>query len=686
MIFQFLDRLKGLTTDTLQDTKLSKALPYFVKRGSENVKVLAKGIVDRAAENTKKDTKGLSTTKAASKSTTPSQGSTAQSVANGKTTDMTSISRDAKSEPVATSTLKRPRVLDPVSAQSVKRQAVIAPASKVVVTSGATVPKRPLVTVGSKSSTTATMTKPKAGIPAIKSTSAFSASIKKAVPAPTKTSVPTRTATSTTSGFNFSGMMQQILDPKVVEAKEKPEEAALAETAEEKTKRLRKETRRKLRVSWKPDQDLCAIRVFTHDPDEETGHDASSVRDVNDVGNEGRMFKQLHKDHKEIIDVEMEEEEKEESFYLIDWEPPTETDFSDLNDPEVEWNKIYRPFARGELYPDSGERTIQQQREASTLMAVYITRDDIPSRPQSPTEIQNDTSVVPTNFGPPDETTRKREAKFIAPVPVNVDLDAIARILGANNQPVPQQAPQPVQVVAQPAAPPQLSQQDLFAALQQLTAQAPVPSQAPTAIIQHPVYPSAPEQNNSALNPMALASLFGSVQFPAVAPPAASAAPPTIDLSAMLSQLQSHSEQAIAPAPMSQVNSTMPNVGDLWAQLGLSQQFQQAAAYNGYAPTSQALQQPQQSETYQTSGHYENPDRKRFRETSDDDQTDSQWNKRPNPGQGAGRGGENFKKWDSQRKPKWNYDDNPKKFSLPCKFWPLGKCTKGSSCTYRHDV
>src|SRR5689334_6973919 len=71
------------------------------------------------------------------------------------------------------------------------------------------------------------------------------------------------------------------------------------ETEEERSKRLRKEGRRKLRVSWKPDTALVETRLFTHDPDEEVGHGDSMIRDAGDLKGEGRMLK-LHKDLEEF--------------------------------------------------------------------------------------------------------------------------------------------------------------------------------------------------------------------------------------------------------------------------------------------------------------------------------------------------------------------------------------------------
>jgi hypothetical protein len=92
----------------------------------------------------------------------------------------------------------------------------------------------------------------------------------------------------------------------------KPADDRPPETEEERNKRLRKEGRRKLRVSWKPDDILTEIRLFTHDPEEEVGHDDSMIRDVGDVGSEGRTLR-LHRDLED--DDDEENELKEEIFF-----------------------------------------------------------------------------------------------------------------------------------------------------------------------------------------------------------------------------------------------------------------------------------------------------------------------------------------------------------------------------------
>lgn len=84
----------------------------------------------------------------------------------------------------------------------------------------------------------------------------------------------------------------------------KPTEDHPPETEEQRTKRLRKEERRKLRVTWKPDDNLTEVRLFTHDPDEELGPGDGSMRSMGDVKGEGSVLK-LHKDMEELEEEDM---------------------------------------------------------------------------------------------------------------------------------------------------------------------------------------------------------------------------------------------------------------------------------------------------------------------------------------------------------------------------------------------
>lgn len=99
----------------------------------------------------------------------------------------------------------------------------------------------------------------------------------------------------------------------------KSEEVRPPETPEEKAKRLRKEERRKLRVSFKPDDSLVQIRTFVHDPEEEIGHDDSMMRDAGDSRGEGQMLK-MHKDL-DLMDDEEDGVPAEQIF--THWKMPT---------------------------------------------------------------------------------------------------------------------------------------------------------------------------------------------------------------------------------------------------------------------------------------------------------------------------------------------------------------------------
>ena len=99
--------------------------------------------------------------------------------------------------------------------------------------------------------------------------------------------------------FSFADTLANLNKTKESGLVESEEDRA-PETLEERKKRLRKEDRRKLRVSFKPDDSLVQVRVFEHHPDEEIGHDDSMVRDANDIKGEGQMLKMHHE--KDVMD------------------------------------------------------------------------------------------------------------------------------------------------------------------------------------------------------------------------------------------------------------------------------------------------------------------------------------------------------------------------------------------------
>ena len=192
--------------------------------------------------------------------------------------------------------------------------------------------------------------------------------------------------------------------PKEVEQKKTDDRPP--ETDEERRKRVRKEERRKLRVSWRSDEALVEVKILTHDPDEEIGRADSTMRDVDDVGGEGRMLK-LHKD---LDDLDDEEEANGEE--LEPYKSPSEVDFSRIDDEERK-----RQFIKyaGLAVPDSAEREAQARREETTLMVVYSLQSDQPSTPKEVPAGSEEEEYSPlTSFGEPEQKTRSREATYFA--------------------------------------------------------------------------------------------------------------------------------------------------------------------------------------------------------------------------------------------------------------------------------
>ena len=120
------------------------------------------------------------------------------------------------------------------------------------------------------------------------------------------------------SGFSFAETMANLTKPKEVPLVTKSAESGPPETEEERKKRIRKEERRKLRVSFKPNDSLTEIRLFMHDPEEDLGHDDSMIRDVGDVRGEGRMLK-MHKE----LETDEDEESPPDNEVLFPWFSPS---------------------------------------------------------------------------------------------------------------------------------------------------------------------------------------------------------------------------------------------------------------------------------------------------------------------------------------------------------------------------
>ncbi|KHN96534.1 zinc finger protein [Metarhizium album ARSEF 1941] len=145
-----------------------------------------------------------------------------------------------------------------------------------------------------------------------------------------------------------------------------------SETPEQRAKRIRKEGRRKLRVSWKPEGELVQVQVFHKDDEEDEGRDVNMLRDAGDDRSEGMVLKQR---------ADVDDEDDDDDIPYQPWVGPTATDFTQLP-PDVRCkNYVTRGGNVAFETSEQKEITARGQRE---LMAIYTNVDDIPPSPKSP--------------------------------------------------------------------------------------------------------------------------------------------------------------------------------------------------------------------------------------------------------------------------------------------------------------
>ncbi|KAJ5749300.1 uncharacterized protein N7511_010996 [Penicillium nucicola] len=381
-------RFSTMTEDMLQKTNLSKLLPKFLKKGVPQVKDLTQKILDNAIASTKRKQENDKPPKE----------------------DVKSVE---KPDPAG---IKRPREADGSLQAGTKRMATAnKDASKIAVGNGSkgapakAVPARPKANIvapkpislfgalGSASKRPGTTNAERA---------AAAAAAKIAPPPPKEKSPPPKPA------FSFGDLMADLNKPKEAPAP-KPAEDQPPETEEERSKRLRKEERRKLRVTWKPDDSLTEVRLFTHDPDEELGPGDGSTRGLGDTKGEGSVLK-LHKDMDELEEDDlggMHETVFQEYTGLsgidFDFEEPKDQSFIKRGGP---------------LLPTSPEKEAQEHRESTTLMVFYTSPAEMPASAKEPPTPDSDEAVTDeVPFGEVPDHVKAREERYysyINPKPV----------------------------------------------------------------------------------------------------------------------------------------------------------------------------------------------------------------------------------------------------------------------------
>lgn len=146
------------------------------------------------------------------------------------------------------------------------------------------------------------------------------------------------------------------------------------ETPEEKARRLRKEKRRHLRVSWKEGEALTEVRLFHKDVAEDEGRASNMIRDAHDDRSEGMQFKKANQ-------AQFEEDDDDEPADESEWSMPTGIDFSVI--PQNQRSKA--SVTRGGLKDfESQQQKLLAEREKTELMVIYTDPIDIPPSPKSP--------------------------------------------------------------------------------------------------------------------------------------------------------------------------------------------------------------------------------------------------------------------------------------------------------------
>ncbi|KAG0153538.1 hypothetical protein PDIDSM_2192 [Penicillium digitatum] len=560
-LLELFSRFSTLTEDLMQKTNLSKLLPKFLKKGGQQVKDLTQKILDNAAASTKRKQESEKPTKEEShpRGLSADQPKGDAGVKRPREADI-NLQPGAKRMAV-TNNLKDSNKLasagngpakgaqssKPISAAALRpKPTIVPPKPTSLFGTLSSASKRPGTTNADRAAAAAAAAKPTA------------ASEKEKMPAPKPT-------------FSFGDIMADLNKPKQAPTP-KPADDQPPETEAERTKRLRKEERRKLRVTWKPEDALTEVRLFTHDPDEELGPGDGSLRSRGDVKGEGSVLK-LHKDLDELEEEDLGgiRETVFQDGYALSM---VDFDFDESKDGSF----VKRG---GPQLPTSPEREAQEHRESNTLMVFYTSPADMPDTPKEPPTPDSDeivTEMLP--FGELPDMVKARQERYYSYI---------------NPKPA---APQQSQQLQQP--PPGDSGFDITKKLKIIQG---VPGQV------QPIPPPQATQPGSMPDLERTINMFRQQQPQSQITPAApmlTPQPQGLDFNAILNVMKQMQAPVTYSQPQQSQSAMAPNLGAMFAQFG--GQNQQTGAF-----------------PFQQQGHeYEDPERKRGREGGyHDDQSNS---------------------------------------------------------------
>lgn len=315
------------------------------------------------------------------------------------------------------------------------------------------------------------------------------------------------------------------------------------------------------------------------------------------------------------------------------------TDFSVVEAEERKRN--YSPYGGGELQPQSSERAIRDQYEANTLMAY-----DSPPCPREPADPYNGESMVTKDFGALDPQSV-----------VAVSLLLLFKLHRRHANSLQTRAARLTkQLTDHLQSPPASSTPDISAILAMINPQ------------QHQqMQGQAPDQMSELQRILANLPQGTSQQQAAAQPPQSAVAPNITDILANLQPQMSATSTAahIQPQVQAPANAgfAMPDPTNLAVILGQLGQTQHGGSGAPPLPSSSGFPQfgfPGQSfgQGQQQPHTQEHDERKRWREGEEDS-------------------GNQGRTWVKKAK--------GRHYTLPCKYYQMGKCQKGAACTYLHE-
>lgn len=189
-------------------------------------------------------------------------------------------------------------------------------------------------------------------------------------PAPAK-AAPSKAATSSSSLSSIGSLLDSINSKPEAPTRKDTAKTETTETPEQRAKRLRKESRRRLRVTWKPEPELTQVRIFHKEAAEDENN---MTQDAADDRSEGMMLKQRG-------NYTDDDDDDDDDISGRAWVDPVRADLSSI--PQEYREKAYITRG-GTLTFHTDEQKAMEEREQKELMVIYTDVSDIPPTPKSP--------------------------------------------------------------------------------------------------------------------------------------------------------------------------------------------------------------------------------------------------------------------------------------------------------------